>query len=119
MVQPVVTTEANIMRAIQVACTAPDTRLWRFNCGNFLLADGRRIIVGTPGMADLQGLRSVTITADMVGRTVAIYCAVEVKRDRRAKRTEAQAAFIDTVRDLGGLAGFACSIDEARQILTL
>ena len=109
--------EAVIQRAIQVACSDGVTRLWRIQVGNFLLADGRRVISGTPGMSDLQGLRCVTVTPAMVGQRIAVYCAIEVKRDADARRTPEQHAFIAAVQSLGGRAGFACSIADARAIL--
>ena len=111
--------EAELMRAIQVAlCKDRSVRIWRNNCG--VLQDVRGNYVGyglAPGSSDLIGLKSVTITPDMVGKTVAIFVALEIKQPRM-KLTELQAAFIRVVNGLGGLAGVARSHEDARTVLT-
>jgi hypothetical protein len=125
--------EANIMRDIQITLTTQKTRLWRNNIGtawrgkvtrlsngDILIRDPVLVHFGlVPGSGDLIGLQSVIVTEEMIGRILAVFVSVEAKRGPKSERSEAQVNFVDTVRDLGGLAGFACSIDEARQILTL
>lgn len=74
--------------------------------------------------SDLIIPRSVVVTQEMVGCTIAVFAAVECKASDwvfRAsdKRAEAQQRFIDLVLAAGGMAGFATSIGEARQILRL
>ena len=112
-------TESNIQREIQCSVDAR-ARLWRLQVRNFLLADGRRVISGTPGMSDLQGLVSITVTQAHVGQTLAVYAAIEVKAPggrTKPERLAAQQQFIATVRQLGGRAGFATSVNEAHRIL--
>jgi hypothetical protein len=97
-----------------------DTRLFRFQCGTFRLIDERYITVGVPGMSDTQGWHAVRITPEMVGRYVPIYTAIEVKAlggRTDKKRLALQTSFIATVRAYGGLAGFAFSVEQAREIL--
>jgi hypothetical protein len=55
------------------------------------------------GSSDLIGVTRVTITPEMVGRTVAVFTAVEVKvgKDRLSKE---QIAFLALVKGWGGIA---------------
>lgn len=94
-------------------------RLWRNNSGS--LPDPRtgryvQFGVGNPGGSDLIGYRRVTVTPEMVGQDVAVFTAVEVKTARGRVRPEQQ-RFIDHIRNAGGIAGIARSVDEARGIL--
>ena len=111
--------EAALTRHIQVALTGKHSRMWRNNCGVLIDSRGQRVTYGLcPGSSDLIGLRALTITPEMVGETVAVFVAVEVKRpDFRGKVPEHQQQFITTVRELGGRAGFATSVSEAAAIL--
>lgn len=68
-----------------------------------------------PGTSDAIGLHTITITLDMVGRQVAVFTAIEVKD--QARLTPQQRAFILNVHRLGGIAGCARSVDDARRIL--
>lgn len=122
--------ETDLQRKIQAALSDSDTRLWRntigqawvgnvTHCtnGDVLIRNPKRLAFGlAPGSSDLVGLRSVTITQDMVGMRLAVFCAVEVKSERGTVTAEQQ-AFIDMVNGLGGLAGVARSIEDARQIV--
>jgi hypothetical protein len=98
----------------------PDVRLFRFQVGRFQLIDLRWITVGVPGMSDTLGWKTITITPEMVGRRVPVFVAIEVKKKGARtgkKRLELQTSFHAQVRRHGGLAGFATSPAEARQIL--
>jgi hypothetical protein len=72
--------------------------------------------VGSPGGSDLIGYRKVAITPEMVGTEIAVFAAVEVKA-AKGKATEQQKAFIEHIRNAGGIAGIARSVDEAKSIL--
>jgi hypothetical protein len=112
--------ESDLSRLIQIELSADGVRLWRFAVGNYELVDGRRLTVGIPGMSDLLGFTPVTITQGMVGQTLAVFTAVEVKRPgayTEKKRLAAQDMFCATVRRYGGLAGIANSVEEARVIV--
>ena len=67
------------------------------------------------GSSDLIGWRSLTITPDMVGQTVAVFAAIEVKD--RGTPTPEQLHFIAQVQAAGGLAGVARTVAEAEAIL--
>ena len=72
--------------------------------------------IGVPGISDIGGLTSHEVTSADIGRTLAIAVAIECKFGR-ARPTEEQAAFIAMVRRLGGRAGVARSVEEARGII--
>lgn len=122
--------ETDTLRRIQLALSDGSTRLWRNNVGeawlgrSFTIRDGRlvageaqRVRYGlAPGSSDLIGCRSVEVTPAMVGTTLAVLCAVEVK-SARGRVTPEQAAFIRTVLVLGGRAGIARSVTEAQIIV--
>lgn len=96
-------------------------RLWRNNSGS--LPDPRtgryvQFGVGNPGGSDLIGYRRVTVTDEMVGQDVALFAAVEVKTARGRVRPEQQ-RFVDHIRNAGGVAGIARSVDEAKGILLM
>ena len=110
--------ELAIQNAIRIAHGAGPARLWRNNVGALKDRTGRLVRYGLcPGSSDLIGLRSVTITPDMVGQTLAVFTAIEVKD--RGRPTPEQQAFIAMVQQAGGLAGVARSTEDARAILRL
>lgn len=110
--------EAKVQNDIRIACAAGPARLWRNNTGALKDAAGRLVRYGLcPGSSDLIGLRTITITPDMVGQTLAVFTAIEVKD--RGRATPEQQAFIAMVQQAGGLAGIARSVDDARTILRL
>lgn len=110
--------ELAVQNAIRIACGAGPARLWRNNTGALKDASGRLVRFGLcHGSSDLIGLRTVTITPDMVGQTLAVFTAIEVKDSGRP--TQQQQAFLSMVQAAGGLAGVARSVDDARSILRL
>lgn len=68
-----------------------------------------------PGTSDAIGLHSLTISPEMVGRQIAVFVAIEAKDQGRL--TPQQRAFLLNVHRLGGIAGCARSVDDARRIL--
>jgi hypothetical protein len=108
-----------------------DAVLFRNNVGTAWTGDVRRLKDGSihitnprpfhaglcKGSSDLIGWRSITITQDMVGHQVAVFCAVEVKDKGRA--TKEQVHFIDTLVRAGGLGCVARSPEEAKKGLAV
>ena len=74
--------------------------------------------VASPGGSDLIGYRQVVIGPEHVGRTMAVFTAVEVK-SAVGRATAEQRAFIQHVKQAGGIAGVVRSVDEARVLLGL
>ena len=123
--------ETGIIQAIRLEVGArPDIRLFRNNtgvgfvgrvaersAGRLVLLEPRPLHAGLcNGGSDLIGWRSIVVTAPMMGHSLAVFCAVEVKTGR-LQATSEQATFIDNVRAAGGLAGVARSVAEAQEII--
>ena len=111
--------ETTLQQQIRLALgTRPDLRLFRNNTGT--LPDprtGRPVQFGLArGSADLIGLRTVTITPDMVGQQVAVFTSIEVKTPK-GRPTAEQQNWLNMVRSLGGIAGIARSIQDANEIV--
>ena len=63
------------------------------------------------GSSDIIGWKPVVITPDMVGKTVAIFTAIEVKYGT-TRITEEQQNFVDQVNKHGGLAKIIYGVNE-------
>ena len=68
------------------------------------------------GSSDLIGITSVKITPEMVGDTVGVFTAIEVKKHNGRPRPD-QIKFINIVKLSGGIAGIAKTIDEANKLI--
>lgn len=106
--------EAAILQAIRLALgRLPDVRAFRNNTGVLPDRSGRPIRFGLhPGSSDLIGWRSVVITPEMVGRTVAVMVSIEAKAPSGRVAPEQQ-HWLDTVAAAGGIAGIARSPEDA------
>lgn len=81
-----------------------------------LLKNARPFETGLPpGFADLFGLVAVEITPDMVGQTLAVFTALEVKDGARV--SPLQRNFINAVNDNGGRAGVVRSVEDAEKLV--
>lgn len=110
--------EQAIQQAIRLKLGKGRNRLWRNNTGALRDERGQLVRYGLcQGSADLIGIRTVTITPDMVGQHVGIFTAIEVKAPRGRVSPE-QAAFLAMVREQGGIAGIARSVAEAELLLS-
>lgn len=85
--------------------------------GMVLLKQPRRVDYGlVQGSADLIGWRSLVITPDHVGKTIAQFLSLEVKTDT-GKPTDAQTIWLQNVQRAGGAAGIVRSIDDVNEVL--
>ena len=111
-------TEATLMRRIMLYMSKRCI-LFR-NQSGFYVQDGRpiRYGLGNPGGSDLIGWTPVKITPDMVGKTYAIFTALEVKTDK-GRPTKEQVAFIEAVKRAGGIAEIVRSEDDAEKTVAL
>lgn len=120
---------SNRNRASQLRASALGARLWRMNVGlawtgkaeelgngDVLIKNAKPIKSGVTGMADGVGFVPVIVTQEMVGKTLAVYLAVEDKTGKGLATTE-QKAFISMVRSFGGLAGVARSDEDVAAII--
>jgi hypothetical protein len=112
------TKESNIQAEIRLALSGAGAVIFRNNVGQTVTQDGRVIRYGVcnPGGADLIGWVPVVVDESMVGQTLAVFCAVEVKRPG-GKVSESQQRFLDAVQRSGGIAGVARSPSEALKII--
>lgn len=109
--------ETKLIREIQLLATRLHARLFRNNTGKIQSIDGRWHVFGLcVGSSDLIGWTPVTVTADMVGKRIAIFTAIEGKSDAGRVSPE-QNNFIAAVRRDGGLAGIARDLPTAEKIL--
>ena len=109
--------EQVIQQEIRLGISSPNVRMFRNNTGSIKDKAGRLVTFGLcVGSSDLIGFVSREITPDMVGKSVAIFTAIEVKA-KAGRVSDKQQAFIDMVRSKGGLAGIARSVDDARTML--
>lgn len=81
--------------------------------GDVLIQNARFFTAGLcVGSSDLIGFKSVKITPEMVGNTVAIFSAAEIKT-ASGKASKEQIAFIEMVNRFGGIGFFARTEEEA------
>lgn len=110
--------ETNISKKIQMQLCRFGARLLRNNTGLFWSLDKKRKMragLGA-GTSDLIGWTQINITAEMVGKNVAVYTAIEVKRGNNTTQ-ENQSDFITAVQHAGGIAGAAWSPEDAINII--
>lgn len=115
-------TETDISGKIRLEISKLGGRLFRFPVGLYYTKNGSRIKIGTPGISDLIGWRSLKITQEMVGKTIAQFLAVEAKRPGgKTKKSRAidQLNFIVTVNRSGGIAFKAYSHEEFLKYIKL
>lgn len=91
-------------------------RIW-VNPGDVLVRQARPLHAGIKGQYDMTGWRSVTITADMVGQTIAQHVEIEAKSGE-ARETKEQRTWGEAVRAAGGRAGVARTVGDIDRLLT-
>lgn len=112
-------TETQIQSEIlAVLGSHPNIRMFRNFVGEGFVGSPphrlRRVSFGLAvGSADLIGFTTVIIEPKDVGRKVAVFTSVEVKRPKDYVISDAQAAWKDMVNDRGGHAIIAHSPKEA------
>ena len=82
----------------------PDVMIWRQQSGVFRAFDNPQqvIRVGQPGMSDSLAVVAVTITPEMVGKTVGVAVAAEYKTDT-GRQSEAQRNWQAAFQKRGGI----------------
>lgn len=119
--------ESAVTSHVRLAAAQLNTPLWRNNCGGFYDNTGRFIRYGLGSEAQLAssdfiGIRPVLITPDMVGQVLGVFTAVEMKAEgfkfnKNDKHLLNQKFFIDIVKQYGGFAGFASSVEDFYRII--
>ena len=123
--------EHQIQNEIRLAISGKAT-LFRNNVGTAWIGDTSKlkdgsVLIRNPrvfhaglceGSSDLIGWRSLTITPEMVGQTVAVFAALEVK-SKTGRATAGQKNFCQRVTEAGGFAGIVKSPDDAKKTLAI
>jgi hypothetical protein len=111
------TPESILLRQIQLALSPAGTRVWRNNVATGWVGDVQRLSGNDvyirnarplhaglcKGSSDLLGFHPVRVTAEMIGRNVAVFLAIEGKTGR-ARTTAEQDTFLRAVEHAGGIA---------------
>lgn len=126
--------EAVNQQQIRLVMARMGALLWRNNSGSYQDESGRWIRYGLCNdskqlnaefkSSDLIGPTPIIIQPHHVGRTIGVFTAVECKPTGwhltpGDKRGQAQKRFIDLVKGVGGLGGFATGPDDLAEILVL
>ena len=112
--------EKDVEKLLMLRASELGSVLYKNNVGQMRDARGNVIRFGLcKGSSDLIGWTPVTITEDMVGQTIAVFTAVEVKRDKFGPygATDEQIHFINVVNRSGGMAGVADCNKDLEQII--
>jgi len=106
--------ESVVLKRVMLTASKLKCRLMRNNRGMFYTMDGRKVMAGlsAAGSSDLIGWHRITVTPEMVGREIAVFLAVEVKR-KGGRSSDDQDKFIEIVNESGGIA-FIC--DDEKKI---
>ncbi|MGB4498522.1 MAG: VRR-NUC domain-containing protein [Methylococcaceae bacterium] len=109
--------ETFIQNTMLPAISHGNVRVFRNNVGALKTETGQLVRFGLEkSSSDLIGFRSIKITPDMVGKTIAQFVSIEIKTEK-GKPTDGQKRWLDMILKFGGIAGIARSIDEAKELL--
>lgn len=114
--------EARVASDVRLAASRAGVALWRNNSGAMTDAESGRLVRFGLGN-ESAAINSRWKSSDLIGIAPGgRFVAVETKRPGWKltpgdKRGQAQAAFIQSVQGLGGLAGFASGADDLERIL--
>lgn len=123
--------ESEVQQLIQLEAPKHGLLLMRNNSGALKDKEGRTVRYGlgntseqqnlTFKSSDLIGCMPVVITPDMVGKTIGVFVAVEVKKAgwkfKGNPREIGQKNFIDFIVKRGGIAFFAESVDTFKRMI--
>lgn len=116
-------TEKDVERKLILHASEIGSTLFKNNVGMYRDERGNVIRFGLcKGSSDLIGWTPVTITQAMVGKRIAVFTAVEVKKNKHGsyRATDDQLRFISAVNRNGGLALVAdCNEDLDEAVNTL
>jgi len=124
--------ESTVQQEIQIEARYYGCTLLRNNSGALKDQGGRLVRFGLGNISkqhsdnskssDLIGILQIIITPEMVGKTVGVFVALEVKKEEWSinkkldKHEIAQANFINWIRSIGGIASFCNSTEQLKDI---
>lgn len=123
--------EQAVQQLIRLAASDNGVHLWRNNSGMLYNQDGVPVRYGLGNdsakinkrlkSSDLIGITPIVVTPEMVGATVGIFTAIEVKRSSwkwRATQEEiAQNNYIELVIRNGGIGAFINDVDQFKSFM--
>lgn len=125
--------ESTVQQEIQIQAKYFNCDLMRNNSGALKDDTGRVVRYGLGNVSkehndrikssDLVGFTKIVITPEMIGKTVAVFTAIECKKEAWNEnkilddREKSQKSFIDWIKKNGGFAGFANSVDRLKDLL--
>ena len=92
--------ETKIQNRIMMDMSEKGYLVWRNQVGLFKTLDGRTVNIGIKGSSDLMAVKPTVITPEMVGQTLAVFVAVEVKT-ATGRQSEPQKKWQKAVEKLG------------------
>ena len=100
--------------ALLAVGTRADVLVWRQQSGCFRSMDNpnRIVRVGQPGMSDSGMIVAVTITPDMVGKTIGVAVQPEFKCLKKGGQSDRQVEWQDAVEKRGGIYELVRSADQ-------
>ena len=116
----VTTTEKNVERRLILHASKCGSTLFKNNVGMYTTPEGYVVRYGLcKGSSDLIGWTPVIITPEMVGKKIAVFTAVEVKKNKYGSygATDDQKLFISAVKNNGGYAGVADCNKDLEEII--
>lgn len=125
------TPEGVLQRTAHLVASKIGARLFRNNVGlgwagkikskeggTVTLTNARPLHAGLiEGSSDLIGWLTVTVTPEMVGRKIAVFCSPEIKTET-GPILATQETWIENIQKAGGIAGFIRSDDDMTALLT-
>ena len=129
------TPEARASQEVKLRAADWRCKLFRNNSGMLFNREGVPVRYGLGNKSkkyndqikssDEIGWTPVLITQEMVGKTIAVFTAIEVKTEkfniresyRDGSREAAQLRFINIIKETGGIAGFARNANDVDNIL--
>lgn len=126
--------EAEVLKHVRLALSKLGSIMFRQNVGQAWAAKSGKVIVkGTSvfiedampvtmglfkGSGDLIGWMPMFVTQEMVGKQVAVFTSIEVKRTTGGRTSKEQKNWVQVVKGWGGIAGIANSAEAAEKIVT-
>jgi hypothetical protein len=125
--------ESEIQQLVQIESAKYGCVLERNNSGAFTDQTGRTVRFGLGNISakhaenlkssDLIGITTIVVTPEMIGKKLGVFTAFEIKKEdwkmnkNFDKREQAQANYLEYVRNHGGIAAFVNDVDQIRMIL--
>lgn len=89
----------------------PNVLAWRQQSGLFYTKQGTPVRVGVPGLADCGMIVAVTVTPEMVGKTLGVAVQAEFKTDK-GRQADDQKRWQSAVEKRGGVYSLIRSADD-------